>query len=151
MPSFSDILTKSAETIERPPLGPRGTYVMVVSGRFKKTDRKGYEVIDIPMHAVRPGADDVDVEELGKFGDPKNIMVRKSFLFPTDDEAGFRQTEFNMKEFLTKHLGQDEGLTMKELLEGAVNKQCLGVIDYRPNQENPEIMYHDLKRTAPLS
>jgi hypothetical protein len=151
MPNFADILTKTADTIERPPLGPKGTYVFVVTGQAKKQDRKEYEVLDFPLKAVS-AADDgtVDPDDLKAYGNPNGIIVRKSFLFNTTDENAFRQTEFQLKEWLTKHLGQDEGLTMKELMSGAVNKKCLGVLDYRPNAENPEIQYHDLKKTAPL-
>ncbi len=149
MRRVSEILSKPAVSIERPPLPPKGTYVLAVQGQPKKTDRKEYEVLDFTMKGVRP-TDDVDTDELKAYGAPSNIIVRKSFLFNTQDEAAFRQTEFNLKEWLTRHLGQDETLTLKELINGAANKQCLGVIDYRPNAENPEIMYPDLKKTAPI-
>lgn len=153
MPSFSEILTKTAESIERPPLPPKGTYFLVVTGQAKKTDRKEYEVIDFPLKAVRP-TEDVDAEGLAAYapsGKLDSIQVRKSFLFNTTDEAQFKQTEFNMREFLVTHLGLDPSLTMKELMNMAVNKQCLGVIDYRPDGNNPEIMYTDLKKTAPIA
>lgn len=152
--SFADTLQKTAEDIERPPLAPKGTYVFAVTGLAKKTDRNNangsWEVIDIPLKGIRAGGEDVDAVELSAYGSPNSIVVRKSFLFNTQDEAAFRQTEFALKEFLTVHLGQDPKLSMKELMNGIVNKQCLGVLDYRPNADNPEIMYHDLKKTAPL-
>lgn len=151
--SFADTLQKTAETIERPPLAPKGTYVFVVTGQAKKTDRNSpngsFEVIDIPLKGVRP-TEDVDADDLKAYGSPNSILVRKSFLFNTQDEAAFRQTEFNLKEWLTTHLGQDPSLSIKELMNGMVNKQCLGVLDYRPDASNPEIMYHDLKKTAPI-
>lgn len=149
MPNFGDILTKSAEKIERPPLPPKGTYVLVVNKAPTKTDRKNFEVLDFQMKAVRP-TEDVDLDELKAYGSPNNILVRKSFLFNTEDEAAFKQTEFNLRNFLVEHLGLDASLTIKELMGMSVNKQCLGVIDYRPNEDNPEIVYTDLKRTAPL-
>lgn len=153
MPNFADILTKAAETTERPPLAPKGTYQFVVTALPKKVDRKSangnFEVLDFPMRGVAP-TDDVDMDELKAYGEPKNIVVRKSFLFNTDDEAAFAQTEFNMKEFLTKHLGLDESLSYKELMNAAVNKKCLGILDYRPDASNPEVLYHDLKKTAPI-
>lgn len=150
MPSFSDVLTKSAESIERPPLPPKGTYLFVVNGQPKKTDRKEYEVIDFPLKGVRPVGEDVDMDEFKAYGgNANNILVRKSFLFNTQDEAAFKQTEFNLRNFLTEHLGLDAKLSIKELMALSVNRQCLGVIDYRPNDQNPEILYVDLKRTAP--
>lgn len=153
MPSFADILTKAAETVERPPLAPKGTYTFAIISLPKKRDLntpnfKG-EVIDIPMRGVSP-TDDVDLKELKEYGDPKNIVVRKSFLFNSEDPAAFAQTEFQFVEFLTIHLGQDPKLSIKELMNTCVNKKCLGILDYRPNAENPEQMFHDLKKTAPL-
>lgn len=154
MPNFADILTKAAETTERPPLAPKGTYVFQVTGLPKKTDRRtpngSFEVIDIPMRGVRP-TDDVDSDDLKAYGEPKNIVVRKSFLFNTEDEAAFAQTEFNLREFFITHLGLDPSLSYKELMNQCVHKECLGVLDYRPNAENPEILYHELKRTAPIA
>jgi hypothetical protein len=149
MPNFGDILTKTAESIERPPLPPKGTYVLVVTKAPDKQDRGEYEAVDFPMKAVRP-TEDVDADELKAFGSPNNILVRKSFLFNTKDEAAFKNTEFNLRNFLVEHLGLPADLTLKELMTMSVGKQCLGVIDYRPNKENPEIIYTDLKRTAPL-
>lgn len=152
MPSFSDILTKTAESVERPPLPPKGTYVLVITGQPKKTDRKEYEILEFSLKGVRPDANaaDVDMEELQKYGAASNIICRKSFLFNTTDEAQFKQTEYNLRQFFESHLKLDPTLTMKELMNAAVGKQCLGYIDYRPDQENPEVMYVDLKRTAPL-
>lgn len=149
MPSFSDVLSKAAESIERPPLPPKGTYVFVVQGQPKTNERKEYEVVDFQLKGVRPG-EDVDADDLKAYGSPANIIVRKSFLFNTTDEAAFKRAEFNLREFLVTHLGMDAGLTIKELMTMANGKQCLGTIDYRPDQENPEVLYVDLKRTAPI-
>lgn len=150
MPNFSDILTKTGESIERPPLAPKGTYVFVVSGQAKKTDRKEFEVIDFPLKGVSPG-EDVDMDDFKAYGGKAdNIVVRRSFLFNTTDQAAFDSTAFNMKEWLVSVLGLDPSLSMKELMSAAVNKKCLGVLDYRPDNTNPEILYHDLKKTAPL-
>lgn len=151
MPNFSDILTRSAETIERPPLAPKGTYHMVVSGQAKKTERKEFEVIDFPMKAVRP-TEEVDADDFKAWGGkPDSITVRKSFLFNTTDQIAFDQTLFAMKSWLTDHLSLDPTLSIKELMNAAVNKQCLGVLDYRPDSSNPEILYYNLSKTAPFA
>lgn len=150
MPSFSDVLTKTAESIERPPLAPKGTYVLVVTGAPKKRDSKQWEIVDFPMQGIRP-TEDVDLDEFKAFGgNAKNVLCRKSFLFDTSDENAFARTQADMRDFLTLHLGLDPKLTIKELISMAPNKQCLGVIDWRPNEDNPEIVYIDLKKTAPV-
>lgn len=150
MPNFSDILSRAAETIERPPLAPKGTYVFVVTGQPKKQERKEFEVLDFPLRGVAP-SDDVDSDDFKEYGGKAdNIVVRKSFLFNTTDQAAFDQTLFNMKNFLVEHLGLDPSLSIKELINASVNKKCLGVLDYRADNTNPEIMYHNLGKTAPL-
>lgn len=153
MPSFNEVLSKSAESIERPPLPPKGTYVLAVAGQPKPPrESKQWEVLDIQLRGVRPDANaaDVDMDALKAYGDPKNILVRKSFLFDTTDNAAFANTEFQLREFLVKHLGLDASLSIKELLALSVNKQCIGVIDFRPDDNDPERIYVDLKRTAPV-
>lgn len=153
MPNFNEVLAKSAESIERPPLPPKGTYVLAVAGQPKPPrESKQWEVLDIQMRGVRPdaAAGDVDMDAYKAYGDAKNILVRKSFMFDTTDEASFANTQFQLKEFLTKHLGLDGSLSIKELLALAVGKQCLGVIDFRPDDNDPERVYVDLKRTAPI-
>jgi hypothetical protein len=151
MGRFSDILSKRAEDIKAPPLPPRGTYVFVVNGLPKLVERKGFDVIDIPLKGVRP-TDDVDMDAFREYGgSATGIIVRKSFLFNTDptEEIAFQRTENDYKDFLQHHLGIPPG-TLKEMAGQVLNKQCLGVLDYRPDKEDPERIYTDLKKTAPL-
>jgi len=156
--NFDEIASRVADTVERPPLAPIGTYVFVVTKlptRRDVQDRNGgpgWEAIEYPLIAVRP-TDDVDPDLFAAYGEAKNIRVTKNFMFTKDenDKAGFEQTMFNMKEFLVKHLGGDGSKTILELMNDSVNKQCLGVLGYRADTNDKSIQYHSLGRTAPLA
>lgn len=151
MPKFSDILTKGSETIERPPLPPKGTYEWIVTGIPKTREAGAFETVDIPVQAVA-ASEDVDANELAAWGDLKKnkIVSRVSFLFNTEDENEFANTEFRFTEFLTQHLSQDDA-SIKELMSSAPNKRFLGELDYRPDKNDPERLYVNIRKTAPVA
>ncbi len=158
MPDFNEIMGKSVESTERPPLPPIGTYKLAVSKvpefRDVVSPKGSWKSVEF-MFVALAATEDVDPEDLKNFGAPKQIMgLRRSFMFPTgntpEDKTSAAQTEANLKDFITKHLGIDPKLTYKEAFTAAVNKQCLGVVGHRQDQNNPEAFYPDLKRTAPL-
>lgn len=150
MPRFADVLDKTIESIERPPLGPKGMYVFRCRGTPKKNDRKEYEVLDINAVAVRPADDSVPLDALQAYGDPQNILVKRSFFFATDDDAKFAAAEFQLRQFLEKTLGIDPSLSLKEALAAVPGREFIGELDYRPDDSNPDVLYHELKKSAPL-
>lgn len=149
---FSEILNKTTEDVKRPPNAPVGTYVLAVQkvpeiGEVK-SEKGEWDTITYQLRGVR-ATDDVDPDELKAYGDPKNIFVRKQFMFDRKDEAAFARTEFSHKEFLEKHLGMGSG-NLKELMSQTAGKQCLGAIAPRQDTRDSNVWYDDLKRTAPL-
>jgi hypothetical protein len=154
MPKFAEILTKSAESIERPPLPPKGTYEFVITAQAKtrdiESDKFHGEAVEFPVRGVN-AMEDVDSAELKAYGAPKNIVTRHSFMFNGTDENEFQRSEFALKEFLVTHLGQDPKLSMKELMNGAVNKHFLAYVDYRPDGRNPDNLFVNISKTAPMS
>ncbi len=152
---FDAIMNKVADTVERPPLAPLGDYVFKVDKlpdppRDLKSEKGEWKVVEFPMSGVR-ATDEVDADMLKAYGEPKNIRVRKSFLFDVNDAAAAAQTEYNMKEFLTKHLGLDGSMTLKEQVNASVGQQCIGALRYRADANDKSVQYHDLGRTAPLA
>lgn len=154
---FNEISGRVADTIERPPLAPQGIYTMVVDKIPVVNDVKGkdgavYKSVEYQCYALR-GGPEVDVEELQKFGDPKGIRVRLSFMYQIEPEDANRiaQTQFREKTFLADHLGLPGDKSLKELRNQAAGQQFLGTLGYRADTNNPEVMYHDLKGTAPLA
>ncbi len=159
MPDFNEIMGKTVEETQRPPLPPIGTYEMFVNKIPESRDivspKGSWNAIEFTFTATR-ALDDVDQDELREYGAPKQIMgLRRSFMFPKgntpEDKTAFAQTEANLKDFLTKHLGIDPKLSYKEAFTVAVNKKCLGSVAHRQDPNNPENFYPDLKRTAPIS
>lgn len=151
MPNFQDILNQTVESVERPPLPPLGHYELVVSKVPIMTSRGQYDIIEFPMGVVQ-ALDDVDPDDLKKYGSLKKVFLRKSFLFDREDEVAFATTHANLKDFLEKHLGIEEtDVPLKQALNAAVNKKCVGQLRYRADKNDPEIQYPELGRTAPLA
>ena len=157
MPNLDFIMDKVADSVERPPLAPLGDYVWQVTklpepDRVISSDKGSWDVMEFPVQVVR-ATDEVDPDLLKAYGDVKNIRARKSFLFTKDpsDQAGRDTTAFQMTEWLTKHLGQDSSMTVRELVNGAVNKQFLGTLKYRADANDKSVQYHELGKTAPLA
>lgn len=153
MPNFDDILDKTLESVERPPLAPIGEYIFQVTKLPEPRDldspKGSWKVVEFPMQAVRP-TDSVDPDMMAAYGEAKNIRVRNTFMFDKNDEAASAQTEFRLKTFLQDHLGIPSNMSLKEALNASVNKQCIGTLRYRADANSPDIQYHDLGKTAPL-
>lgn len=156
MPSFADIANKKADQIEKPPLPPVGHYAMQVTNTpepEKKTSDKGtFEIIDFQFQG-HTAMDDVDLDELKKFGGAKGVRVRKSFIFNTspDEEAAFAREEYNLKRFLVEHLkAGPDSYTLAQLMGAAKGKMCTVEVGLRPDNRNPDNFYSDVKSTAPI-
>lgn len=147
--NFNSILDETIEKVERAPMGPKGTYVWVITGLPQTAERGDWDIIDIPVRAVRP-TDDVDADELAEFGEAKNITTRHSFLFDKNDKAARAKTKERLERFLFEHLGIPLGMSIKQALNESVNKQFLGVLDYREDEKTGDQFYR-MGRTAPVA
>ena len=154
MVNFASVLDMKVKDVKRPPNMPIGTYTFTVS----KIPEQGvfaegrWEHIDFAMRCVG-ATENVDAEDLASYGDPTRRTLRKRFLFDTEDEGAFNNALFQVTSFCKNHLqveGADE-MTIPELLNATVHHQCLGEVKWTPNKQNPEIIYDELGRTAPLA
>lgn len=148
-PNFNDILSKTVESVERPALPPTGHYVMNINRVPTMVEREKFDVIDVPFVGVSAG-DDVDPDLLAGYGSVSSVSARRSFMFDKEDKARFDRTLFSLKTFLEKHLGIDPSLSIKEALNECVNKKCMVEIGYRPDGNDPSIMYTDVKSTSAI-
>ena len=153
---FSDALDRNMEEIKRPPNPPVGHYIWAVK-KHPETDSfesknsgKTFDRLSFSLSIVE-ASDDVDPDELAEYGNVQGFMSNKTFLFDNEDEAGFERSMFNLKRFLTDHLGVDEALSMSEALAASVNMQCLGELKHRPDPNDPEIVYAEIGRTTAVS
>lgn len=156
MPSFADIANKKANEVEKPPLPPIGNYIMMVvadPAYSKKTSEKGtFEIWDFNFQGVT-ALDDVDLDELRKFGGAKGVRVRRSFIFNTDpnEEAAFQRAEYEMTRFMVDHLkAGPESNSLTQLLGSCKGKQCQVEVGHRPDTRNPDNFYPDIKSTMPI-
>lgn len=149
---FTDSLDRKLEDIKRPPNLPIGHYVWQVSKHPEIVSREGpngdFEIVKFPLVCVEP-SEDVDPDDLEEYGNVAGAMVSKDFLFPVGEDvaADFARAEFNLRRFLG-HLGVEESLSLGEALAASVNKQCLGKLEHRPDKNDPEVVYQEVKRTS---
>jgi hypothetical protein len=153
--NFNDVLNTAVASVERPPLIPIGSYKAFVE-KVPSIDTIAdgrFDVCDFQMNIVS-ALEDVDADELKKFGKVSGVRRRLRFMFNRDPEEklNFDRSVYNLKRFLIDHLkiedsGDDK---FKQMLNSAVNKSCVIVMGYRPDKANPEIMYDEITKTAPL-
>lgn len=153
MTNFNDVLNKKLDDIEKPPLIPIGTYKAAVK-KVPALDTIGkqseYDVCDFQLQLIEPAADDVDLDELKKFGGcGPHATIRRRFMFNKNDQSAFDRTMYDLKRFLQDHLKVD-ATDLKEGLNNSVNQACLVTVKWRPDKENPETMYAEVARTAPI-
>ena len=154
--SFQDALDIKLDDIERPPVPPTGHMIFRVSKVPVQSEiaQGRFDTLTFQMQGVQ-AHEDMDPEAVASVGGPNAINLRKQFLFnkgtEEEDKANFDRSLYNLKQFLGKHLALDlDGVTMKEALEASVNAQCLGEITHRPDPNDPEIIYAEIGRTAPV-
>ena len=152
MPDFASIASKKMEDVERPPFAPVGTYrfrVMKVPESQKSKDEQ-WEFLRFNCRAIEP-TDNVEMD--GYPGEVGNIMLAKTFIFNTADEAAFEQTLFNLRQFCEKHLQCTEpGMSVAEMLNATVNQEFLGDVRWRQDKqdESGETFNAEIARTAPV-
>lgn len=154
MVNFADALNTKTGSIERPPLIPVGTYTAIVSKvpSMETISDGKWDVLDFQLRLQQP-QDDVDQEALAEYGGlgPQSVL-RHRFMFPKDDEAAFKRTLFNLKRFLQDHLKieGDDDTPLKQLIDGAVNMQCLVYVKWRADKNDTELFYNEVGKTAPI-
>lgn len=153
--NFTDSLDRKMEEIERPEALPVGHYITQVKKHpdleefeSRKTGVT-YDRVTFQLEVVAPH-DDVDPSDLEAFGNVAGQPLRKTFLFSRDegDKANYDRSMFNLKQFLSEHLGVDESLAINEAFGAAVGAQCLTEVRHRPDPENTEIIYAEAGRTT---
>lgn len=152
--NFTEALDRKLEEVKRPPNLPTGHYIWTIDKmpdqetfESRNTgdtfDRLTFQVKCISAH------DDVDPDELEEYGNVAGAVNRKSFLFTQnpEDKAAFERSMFQLRRFLG-HCGVDESLSVGEAISAAVGTQFLGEITHRPDPNDAEIIYAEIKATA---
>lgn len=155
---FSKALEVRANTVERPPNAPKGHYRFRISkppvfGSIE-SPKGNWDTVDIPATAIEPSAEDVDSDDLQKFGGAKSIRLRVKFMFDKADtdegRAAFDRTKFRIVQFLTVHCGQPDNLTLRELLDQCQGKEFIGEVISRPDKNDADNEFAEIGRTGPV-
>lgn len=152
MVNFKDALNVKMEEFKRPPLLPQGHYTAQVTKVPEVLqEHDDYDYVDFQLKVLAP-SDDVDTQELQEFGGLNNVNRRHRFLFDKNDEVAFNRTMYQLKRFLLQHLQVEgnEQSSVNELLNAAVNHQCLIRIGRRTDKMDKEIQYEQISGTAPV-
>ncbi len=152
MVDFASIASKKIEEVERPPLPPVGTYRFRVTKvpESNKSQDEQWEFLRFNCRAVE-ALDNVDTSDYK--GDIANIMLSKSFVFNSGDEAAFETTLFQLRTFCEKHLRCTEpGMTVAEMLNSSVNAEFLGDVKWQQDKrdQSGETFNAEIGRTAPV-
>lgn len=149
---FTDILDKRIDEFERPELPPIGHYVWQITKHpevdaFEANGTK-YTRVTFQCKALA-AHEDVDEDDLAAFGNIVGFPSRKTFLMSEseDDERNAEQTLFQLRQFL-ENSGVEGGISLGEAFAACVNGQFLGEFAHRPDKNNPEILYGEIKRTT---
>lgn len=152
MSKFADALDRKAEEIVAPPNMPLGHYIFQISKvPAHKEINDEWESVEIIAVCVE-ATDDVDEDDLSAYGVVAGTAVRKSFMFAIADDKTieFERSLNNLKMFLgNAGVDVNEG-TMKEWLPDSVNGQFMGELLHRPDKNDPDVVYQEIGRTAPV-
>ena len=150
--NFSDIASKKVEDVERPPLPPVGTYRLRVMKipESKKSQDEQWEFLRFTCKVLE-ALDNVETADYP--GDINNIVLSKSFVFNSADEAAFETTLFQLRQFCEKHLRcVEEGMSIAEMINASVNSEFLGDVRWQQDKrdQSGETFNAEIGRTAPV-
>ncbi len=155
MASFTELLDRKAEDIERPPLLPIGIYSAKVSKPHAVSELKGkdgttYERVEFPCAIVAPI--EVDEQDLEDYGSVANAPFRVDWLLNTaeDEHAKREMTLFRIKTFLEASGAMSDGDELGIGMANAVGAEFAVEIGHRPDPTNPDITYLEVKKTLSL-
>jgi len=149
---FNKALSVKASAVEKPPLPPIGHYIFQITKKpeIKESETSPWSSINFQCQAVGvfEDADDVDADDLKKFGGYKNVFSRYSFMFNDEDEVQQQRSTYSLTRFLVDHLGLDEDVSLMENLTASLNKRFVGKLRHRPDKNKPEDVYAEIEKTA---
>lgn len=150
MASFADALSRSSETIRRPPPPPIGHYIMQITkmpGAAEPINTAKFQgsKLTFAISLVSP-SDDVDTDELEEFGNITGVNLRLDFMFneAPGEEIKFEGALNRLKEFCEKCGIDTEGKSVGEFLTETPGCQFLGELRHRSNPNDIEEVYPEI-------
>jgi predicted RNA-binding Zn ribbon-like protein len=153
MVDFASIANKKIEDVERPPLPPVGTYrfqIMKLPDISTSNDGR-WDIVEFSMRAVE-ATDDVDPDDIARYGDVNKIIQRHRFIFNKEDATEFARTEFNLRRFLQDHVRCAEADdTINTAINNSVNQQVMANVVWKQDRNDQEVFHANIGRTAPVA
>lgn len=126
MASFTDILNKPAEAVEKPKPRPVGTYLCIVNGPHKQREVNDKPIIEIALKTMQAQAD-VDQAALAEAGGVGNVVTNTFWL--VNNDGG--DNSWPLVNFLENHLGIEKtGKSISQMLAEAPGKQVLATLKH---------------------
>lgn len=157
MGNFAEALNVKAADVPRPPTSPTGHYVWQVAkyvmGQMESPKGK-WDTLDFNAKAIS-AKDDVNQNDLAAAGGLNSTAGRVRFMFDKGEDpesvAKFQKSQWRLTRFLVDHCGLDESLSLRELIDRSKGAQFLGNIKHRQDENDPNIVYAEIDRTAPVN
>jgi hypothetical protein len=150
--NFLEALDTKLEDIKRPPMLPVGHYRAQVKKIPEILDEHElYQYVDFSFQLI--GAEeDVDPTELQEYGNVSGEIRSRRFIFNKTEERAFERAKYQLRRFLTDHLKIDgaESMPLRQALDAAPGHSCLIQIGRRADKQDKEVIYEDVKGTAPI-
>lgn len=151
--NFAEIANRKLSDVERPPIPPVGMYRFQITKipSMESIANGAYDKVTFTCQAVE-AYENVDEDDLKKFGGTKNVTVTRGFMFDNNDETKFAQTLFQLKSFIEKHMQVDgaDKMSISEALNACVNAQFDGEVRWRADKNDKEVNYAEIGKTAPV-
>jgi hypothetical protein len=146
-PTFSSILDRPSNSIEKPKPLPVGTYLAMTKGlpREDKSAKKQTPFVEFSMQLLQ-AADDVDQEALQAVLGSKalNEITMKNTFYLTDDAA------WRLQKFLEADLGIEGGdVSLRQMISSSPGRQCLVSIKHEASQDGTSV-FARIDGTAPV-
>lgn len=155
---FNTILSTKMSDIEPPKVLPKGTYLFKIARPYSE-DKTGendkWTRVQFQCEVVEAGDQIDDPQALEDFGNPAGVTIRHTFMFNNEadedpDAARRNDSALNrLKKFLENAL-EIEADTLKDAMTEATGKPFYGMVDHRPNRDNPEEVYPEIRHTGPV-
>lgn len=142
-PNFASILSESPTEVDRPKPLPPGTYLCVVGvSEVGQSSKKKTDFLKFPLKplAAMADVDEAALEEVGGL-EGRNLSIT----FYVTPDAIFMLDDFHV------NCGCDiasDGLDRAQRNDEVVNSQVLAVVTHRIDDQDPERVYAEVRRTA---
>lgn len=138
MVDFTNLLSKSADNVERPEPLPQGSYVTTITAyRTIESGQKKTPGVEFDLQIFAPG-EDINMEEYAKVKNPQERVLKTQFWLTED-------SMFRLKEFLEKAGFETAGRTFADMLAEVAGHQIIAIVSHRIGQDG-ESVFPEAKR-----